>query len=281
MKNEFDYLNDVKMDFECYKIQALNGKELSDMKKKITEKKKLNRRRLYAAAACIAVCALTGTAFASGLMDNIVKIISTGHNTFVQMDPSFAELPPELYGKVFDKNGVPLNRISKSDLGHIYDSQGNKLDFKKLYEDVFGSDVQTAEKYNAEESEAVYASVEEAKQHSSFDIKLAQAVPEGWILSKIYTYKDENGAPSSDYITLEYKNGEREITVFERNLSKDISFTSGTDGDIEELVINGRPAVLCDGKNLDWESEDNVSVSIASQGNLNRRELIRFAESFK
>ena len=54
----------------------------------------------------------------------------------------------------------------------------------------------------------------------------------------------------------------------------------GTDGEIEELDINGHKAVLSNGNSLDWEIDD-VSVGINGRGNITRDELISMAESVK
>lgn len=55
-------------------------------------------------------------------------------------------------------------------------------------------------------------------------------------------------------------------------------FTASTDGELEEMQINGRTVVIADNRNIDFETADSVSVSILSGGNMTRNELIKAAE---
>lgn len=289
MKNEFDYLNDVKMDFSIYDEDIISEKEIRTMKQK------KNMKKIFVIAACVAVVAVSCTAFASGFVSNIVKTISTGYNTVYQTDPSLPhELPAELKGKLFDENGVQLDAISDKDLESLYDENGNHLDQKALaqiYTDALAGDenikVELAEYdggYDPEESEKSYASIEEAQKDAAFDIKVPEYIPEGYSLTRAYAYKDENGTiepESSLYMTLEYTNGKKKMFIFERLLNEETAFETGTDGKIEETTINGCKAVIMDESSIMWETKDNVSVDIAGKGYINKAELVKIAKSVK
>lgn len=288
MKNEFDYLNEVKMDFSIYDAETVSEKEIKGMKENMSGKKrKISFKKMYVIAACAAVVAIAGTAFASGVVGDIIKSVSTGYNNYVQTDDSVPqELPEELKGKIFDKNGIALEMVTAEDMKDVYDVNGEKIDemrFAQMYEDALGVEVKisTENEYNADEAEKNYASIEEAQSNSVFDIKLPEYLPKGYELSRVYTYTDNEGNAGGKYITLEYKNEKgKEITIFERILDDETRFTTSTDGTLEELTINGRKAVLMDKNDIEWETDDNVSVSIIAH-NISKSEIIKMAESTK
>lgn len=285
MKNEFDYLNDVKMDFSIYDEEIISEKEINNMKQK------KNMKKVYILAACIAVMAISCTAFASGFVSNIIKTISTGYNTFYQTDASKPlELPDELKGKFFDENGVQINSLSQKDLNNLYDEKGNLLDEKdiqKIYSDAFEGEVELAEAgddYDPAESEKSYATIEEAQKDAAFAIKVPEYIPEGYSFTRAYAFKDNNGEVkpgSSFYMNLEYTNGDKKMLVFERLLNEETAYESGTDGKIEELKINGCRAVIMDNASIQWETKDNISVDIAGRGFIGRDELVKIADSVK
>lgn len=288
MKNEYDYLNDVKMDFSLYSEKTISEEEVRSMAKMTGNNKKIKvTKKKYLIAACAAAIAVTCTAMASeGYFDRVIKIISTGYNSYYQMDASAPhELPEGLKGKLFDKNGVALECFKEEDYGNIYDAEGNIIDNKKLaemYEEVLGGQVKVSDDYDPEESEKSYSTIKEAQEEAVFDIKVPEYVPEGYTLSRAYTYKGDDGSVSGQYITLEYINDEgKEMLVFERILNDETAVESGTDGTIEETEINGRKAVIQDGDFIGWETEDNVSVDIATRGNITREEMLKMAESVK
>ena len=147
MKNEFDYLNDVKMDFGMYEEEPISEMEINIMAQNVNKKRRtFSVKKLSVLAACVAIVAITGTAFASGFAGDIIKYVTTGHNSYIQTDANAAqELPEELKGKIFDKNGVAYERATQNDiLNNAYDAEGNKLDkdaLIQLYEDSFGDKV--------------------------------------------------------------------------------------------------------------------------------------------
>ena len=279
MKNEFDYLNDVKMDFSVYDPES--EKEIKTMKNG-----KRNTKKICIIAACAAAVAITGTAFASGYVDGIIKRISTGHNIFLQTDSTVPhKLPDKLQGKFFDENGVALEYIADGDVDNLYDAQGNKLDKDGLiaiYEEALGGDVvvSIAGDEPREDIETIYTSIEEAQAGASFDIKVPDYLPEGFSVSKIYAYNDDKGNPGADYRTIEYTNGESSIFFFERLINDDTSYETGTSGELKEVTINGRTAALTE-DSIGWETADGVSIYIIEHANLSESELLKIAKSVK
>ena len=119
-------------------------------------------------------------------------------------------------------------------------------------------------------------------QHSIFAIKTSDYLPEDYSLSRAYTYKDSDGSLSGEYLTLVYKNGKgNEISVFERLLNEETAFEAGTDGSLEEVTINGRTAAMMHETSLSFETEDNVSVTINTYGNVSKEELLKIAKGMK
>lgn len=278
MKNEFDYLNDVKMDFSVYGLES--EKEIKRMKKSPK-----NIKKICIIAACAAALAITGTAFASGYVDGIIKRISTGHNTFLQTDSTPRALSDNLQGKLFDENGNPLESISEDNVNNLYDAQGNKLDKDALiaiYEEALGGDVvvSIAGDETLDDSETTYSSVEAAQVGASFDIKVPGYLPKGFTVSKICAYNDDKGNPGADYRTIEYTNGESSIFFFERLINDDTSYETGTSGELKEVTINGRVAALTE-DSIGWETADGVSVYIIEHANLSESELLKIAKSVK
>lgn len=166
-------------------------------------------------------------------------------------------------------------------MNNAYDAEGNKLDkdaLIQLYEDSFGDKVNFKTEDNIEDHEYVFASLEEAQKEAEFDIKIPE-VPNGYELSRIYTFTNDDGSMSGKYINLLYTNDKgKEINVMERLIDDETKFTASTDGELEEIQINGRTVVIADNRNIDFETADSVSVSILSGGNMSRNELIKAAE---
>lgn len=275
MRNEYDYLNDVKMDFNCYEQETISEKELTVMKKNIIKPKKI-----FIAAACIVI--LTTTAFATGLVGNIIKTISTGYNSFTQIDPNAPHpVPDELKGKIFDEDGNPLDTLSKS--GNMYNKDGLKITgemYAKMLEDAHGTDIIVSYDGPSEDSEVTFQTLEEAERNAVFDVKVPEYLPEGYSVSKIYAYKNDDGTCSGEYLNIVYKNADdKEIIIHERILNENTAFEAGTDGSLEDLTINGRKTVIMHDTSLHFETKDAVSVSINTKGNIPKAELIKMAES--
>ncbi len=291
MKNEYDYLNDVKMDFSMYESEMISEKEAKIMKKEMNSGKKRMKKR-YIITVCAAVIALTSTVFASGFAGGIIKKISTGYNTFIQMDPKAEyELPEALQNKFFDKDGNPINTMTDENVDKLYDENGNLLDveqIKNIYNEAIGDDVELViAEFDGEYDSSVeksYASVEEAQKDAAFDIKTPDILPDGYTLLRAYSFKNSDGViepGSSFYMNMEYVNGDKKIAIMERLLNEETAFEAGTNGSMEEIDINGCKGIIMDNSSIHFETKDGISVEIMGRGNLNRDELIKIAKSIK
>lgn len=294
MKNEFDLLNDVIVDFSAYEVKELDEKELNTMKNVINKPKKKILPRIAAVAACVGLIAAIGqTSFAKELLGNIVKRISTGHNEFFQYDANGMEIPEEL-AIFYDENGNLITRYFDGTV--LYDKDGNKIEdveayMKSLPYEVkeyisdettltiaYGKENDPVERYRNQgysiiDNEAGMNILDEALD---FTPVLPSALPEGFRFHAA-AYFDS----STYYLTLIYVNDECEyIFVNERLINEETAFAMGTDGEIEELEISGHKAVLSNDCSLDWEVGD-VSVGIAGRGHLTKDELITMAENMK
>ena len=299
MKNEFDYLNDVTIDFSAYEEAELSETERAKMKNVIKKHKKISRTKIITLAACVgAVAVFSQTVFARELVSSIINSLSTGYNQFVQTDDSniSATLPKELKGLIFDENG---NEISQFDTdGVYYDKDGNKIeDFKAFLKDnLNGKDELT---YITEDGEVTvgieydentddplelskslgYPIIEdptEIDSYLSFESQLPEYLPDGYEFYGASAY-------GTDYLFVYYKNPETDqfITVDERIINDETAFGTGTDGSMYETDINGCKAVVMDDKNINWET-DGISIGISMDDqDLAENELIKIAESVK
>ena len=289
MKNAYDYLNDVTVDFSKYEEIKLSEKELKRMKN-IIPKKKVRFGRIAAVAACVAmIAAFSQTAFAKQLMDRIIKTVSTGHNSFTQYDPTVENEIPDMYkGLFFDAEGNELKALSEDTV--IYDADGNKITDMVAYLnenlDSEEFEITSSKRDDYANSIEFYADngysilqgeeLEGLIKVLDFTPPMPTELPEGFGLTAM-AYFDTDGK----YATFIYTNADgKEILINERLLNEDTAFHMGTDGEIEELDINGHKAVLSNGNSLDWEIDD-VSVGINGRGNITRDELISMAESVK
>lgn len=297
MKNEFDLLNDVIVDFSAYEVKELEEKELNAMKNVINKPKKKFLPRIAAIAACVGLIAAIGqTSFAKEFISNIVKSISTGHNEFFQYDMSNAEMEiPEELAIFYDENGELLTKYSADTV--LYDKDGSKIEDVQAYIESLpyeikeavtgGSDITLV--IGKEESDPLeryrnqgYSIIDNEADMTILDeaLDFAPILPTelpGSFRFHAAAYFDT----STYYLTLIYANDEGEyIFVSERLINEETAFSMGTDGEIEELKINGHKAVLSNEASLDWEVGD-VSVGISGRGYLTRDELIAMAENMK
>ncbi|MBP3361636.1 MAG: DUF4367 domain-containing protein [Clostridia bacterium] len=294
MKNEFEFLNDVKMDFSDYEAIELTDTERDNMKKAIKQRKKISINKVLGIAACVALAAvLSQTAFAQSFIGRIVKSVSTGHNTFYQMDNTGAEaeLPEAFDGLLYDADGKPAKTFVVG--AEYYDKDGNKIedtekylaehvDKEKLeYEDenvkvsLASGKSEDPLEHTAEMGYPVIKNIDEIAGYLCFAPKLPGYLPEGYSFYGASAYGEE-------YLFVYYKNEAtgNYFSVHERIINDETAFEAGTDGDMYETEINGNKAVVYDGSSVDWE-EDGISVGISSRGGFSEEELIKVALSVK
>ena len=301
MKNEYDYLNDVRTDFSKYEAMELTDKERREMKKEFKKNKaRFSWRKCAALAACAAAIAIAAqTGFAQNMMARIINVVQTGHNDVVQTDYSEAEetLTQTLKGSIFDKDGNEVTSLDGiTSYTDLYDARGVQYDEKsiiKLFKDkgLVNDDVDaiirvsgtTKEKGVIPESgdgEEVFTSIEELGSKLNFALKTPEYMPEGWKFLYGYGFTNEDGVMSGNYAVLVYYDGKNEFTIHERIINDETRYTMSTDETVTESTINGCTAAIS-AHNIMWE-QDGVSVDLSSgESGITGDELIKVAESVK
>ena len=284
MKNKYELFNEMHMDFSAYEEKPLTEKERCVMKKAIKKGKKINYKKAAALAACVAVVsgvAVSQTAWAKDFMAEIIKVISTGKNSIIQMDPNTSgrnDYLKENVLEVYDENGQSIHFTVED--GKILDENGNEI--KEGAVKTKDGVVEFSGENDGEQDYLIEMDLENAKTHIGFDYKLPEYVPEGFALSKVQLYKDNNGAPSPDYADFVYKRASdgKEFLIMERRITEETAYEIGTGKDIQEIMINGVKAALIGSSQIELEIGD-TSVGIMSDGLFSESEMIKLAESIK
>ena len=253
MKNEFDYLNNVKVDFSGYELVDLTDAERMKMKNAIAKGRNRFLKKAVSIAACLAIIVtLNQSVFAQSIINDIVKSISTGFNHFIQVDD--ANFGPSIGTEDVNSLSVKIANKQKED-PIAAGSNDEKL-------------IITAEK--------------EINDHLNFKAMLPSYLPGGYAFYGAELFKTGDGAVSGDYLTIHYKNHAtgKWFVVMERILNSDTAYTLATGGPIEEVKVNGCKAVLQDNRTLSWET-GNISISIAGREALAGNALFKVAESVK
>ncbi len=291
-KNEFDYLNDVKMDFSDYEIMNLTELERNTMKNINKPHKKFSVGKLSALAACVAlVVAFSQTAIAKDFLSNIITNVSTGHNQFFKIDDSNRKmtLPKEVRGKFFDKEGNPVTEYRSGD--KLYDAEGNEIsDVPRYITETLGIDTLTMNgakvkvqvkpsdkdvlKEAEEKGENVVYDIEKINDSLNFTAKLPDYVPEN--------FEFFGATADGDYLFLYYREKETGsfFAIHERAINDETAFQSSTDGSLIETTVNGNKAVLMDGDCLDWET-DGIAIGVMGRNVISTTDVYKVADSIK
>ena len=286
MKREFEFLNDVNMDFSEYEEVPFTEQERLTMKKNLKQSNKAyhsHKRMMWAAglAACLAVT--SQTAFAKDLAE---KIFSLGHSSIMtetetdSAEQSAFSVPDELKGQIFDADGKELTELSSDDPGY-YDKDGNPVQINSV-EDNDGTIHYSISKYSADDplgdvdGAVAFDSVDD--MDLSFDLKVPETLPDGFSLTKVYGFSEDDGNVSPDYAVLAYSNGKEGFTIHERQDSEDTSFVT-TLPDPQEMDFHGSAAVYSDSEfYANW---DGTTISILGNDVLTGDALLDVAESMK
>ena len=224
---------------------------------------------------------LSQTAFGKEIVNKIIATFSLNHIKVTQTEPINGEIdvPNQFKGKIFDKNGNELTKVSEKDQDNLYTSDG-----KKIYS-VTNSEIITYEEHEKQEKEMKDSTLTvkdttKLNDYTCFNVKLPKYLPEGYKFDKAEFYKDENGkVEKTKYIDLYFVN-EKGKTLFmqQRFADKETAYETGTDGTVEKLKINGVDAILMDNKNIHFEANNTLYI-ISTKGNISKEELIKMAES--
>ena len=296
MKKEFEFLNEVEMDFSKYEEASLSEMERVRMKQNL-KKNSRNfqfRKNMTRAAACAAVLlAFSQTTFAKDIME---KIVSIGHSSVVieeEQNPDMDyiyPIPEELIGQVFDENGNELSEVT-GETAKIYDKDGNEVMICSENADGSAGDSDAdsvtyylervdamSKELDEDEDICSFSSEAELAEVLCFDLKVPKTLPEGFSLVKAYGFKDENGEVSPDYAVLVYGNGEKEFSIHERRDSEETKFETGL-SDAKVIDFDGVDAVYTDSEfECSW---DGVTVSILGREAISGDEILDLAKAMK
>lgn len=286
MKREFEFLNDVNMDFSEYEEVPFTEQERLTMKKNLKQSNKTYRshkRMMWAAglAACLAVT--SQTAFAKDLAE---KIFSLGHSSIItetesdSAEVSSVPVPDELKGQIFDADGKEMTELSSADPGY-YDKDGNPVKINSV-EDNDGNIHYSISKYTADDPlgdvDGVITLDSIDDLDLSFDLKVPETLPDGFSLTKVYSFSDEDGNASPDYAVLAYSDGKDSFTIHERLDSEDTQFVTSLP-DPQEMDFHGSTAVYNDSEF--YAAWDGTNISIIGNDVLTGDALLEVAESMK
>jgi hypothetical protein len=125
------------------------------------------------------------------------------------------------------------------------------------------------------------ADFEEAQELTSFHLRAPGYLPEGYILREIrlapgHAFSFYTG-PGHDIIFVQASVGPQASS--DPNVAVGVKSSFVTNGTLEEVALNGRPAAWTDNHSLMWEA-DNISYTVGGL-DLSLDEAIRIAESLR
>lgn len=264
-------------------IKNINQHKGAGIVKKSKKTKSIVPKVASFALVCVLGVSVMQTSFAQGVVDKIVRTISLGHITILQSEPSDVKsvsIPDELKGKIFDKDGNPLEMLSTEKPEKIYTADGEEI----AYIDTNGDIITVAEDEKMrEEQTLVVKDPNELNNYTCFDVILPGYLPEGYKFDKAEFFKEskddivENARCIGLYFANE--NTGQFIYMQQRFAEEEAGYATGA-AKVEELKINGADAVLYDDSNLDWEY-DGVIYMLVGRGAITKDELVKIAKSIK
>lgn len=246
---------------------------------------KIKKTGIAVASLLIVSTILAQTTFAKEVVDNIIKTISLDHFSAVQYNDNQEEyiIPNSLKGKIFDKNGNALEKITK-DFGYdgVYTKDGEKIVNWNAADDSVTTEKQEKEKEEKEKANENTLTITDSSKvngYPCFEVKLPSYLPDGYKFEKAEFYKE--GEDHDKYATLYFKNQKTGIEIYmqQRFACESTRGDLGTDDKIESVKINGVDAVLEEEHNIDWE--DNNVVYYLGCKDISKDEVIKIAESVK
>ncbi|MBV7273455.1 DUF4367 domain-containing protein [Clostridium sp. PL3] len=240
------------------------------------------RKISVAAASFVIVCGVfSQTSFAKDLAEKVINKISLGHITAVQSEgPSSMDVPANLKGKIFDKNGKALTVVTK-DTGKVYTESGEEIAKVSNGKILTATEVKAKDE-KEKENILVIKDVGNLNKYTCFDVKLPSYLPKDYKFDRAEFYKGKDGSVSKKYIDLFFTNEKtgKYIYMQQRFADEETKYEDGTDGKIEKIKVNGIDAILYDNRSIDWET-NKVLYGLSGRGEFGRDELIKIAESIK
>lgn len=246
----YEILNRAQMDLECYDIQPLSEVEQERMKQRMMERMKAQKnnqkkhsRRPWGAVAAAAICVamLSQTAFAQEMWGRLVNQVDLGGGVTI----SHSEVTPEDIVELFSNPDV-LEQILQSNEGVDESMVLHETDQSKLAEML------------------------------CFTPVFPQTLPEGYAFDYADFFKDDDGTISGKYLQMYYKNGDDKIFIEERYLDEETAFSTGTDGQLQEVEVCGVKGAL-DETSITWV-KDGICYTVIGH-ELNQTQLMELANS--
>lgn len=265
--------------------EKIYNRSLENMKKYRGEDKMKKSKKIIIKAASFALICILGvttmrTSFAQELVDKVVSFISIGHVT-VYEDPVHNKgevilVPEELKGKIFDKDGNPIEEITVGNPPAIYTADGEKIAFIETETMKIVTDAEV----ERENNNLVVEDVDKLNDYTCFEVILPKYLPDGYEFDRAEFFRDENEVvENTKYISMYFTNNETEEFIYMQQRFADEETAYETGGQkVEKIKINGVDAILYD-NSLDWE--DNGVIYMLNGRGIPRDELIKTAESFK
>lgn len=235
------------------------------------------------ALVCILGFSAMQTSFAQDVVGKIVKTISLGHIVIYEDEHTEGveqyPVPDKLKGKIFDKDGNPLEVIPRN-IEKIFTVDGEEIDSV----DHLTGEIKTVveEEKLRQENNLIVKDSGKLNDYTCFNVILPSYLPEGYEFDRAEFYKGENGiVEDSKYISLYFTNGKAEEYIFmnQRFADEETAYETGGEN-VEELKINGVDAVMYNDRNIDWEA-NGVIYGLSGRGRITKDELIKIAGSIK
>ncbi|MCM1991841.1 DUF4367 domain-containing protein [Oceanirhabdus seepicola] len=234
------------------------------------------------AATCILGVSLMQTSFAQEIVEKIINKITIGNVTSIQIEEPEEEVNaiPDIYkGKIFDKDGNSLDIIPEGYKGGMFTKDGEKI-VRLSHGKVITEEM---DRLYRQEKLLVVSEVDKLNDYTCFNVGIPTYLPEGFEFDRAEFNKDENGdVKDSKYIDIYFTNKEtgKSFICYQTFSSEENGVTTATDGEIEEIEINGVKAVLSSDRCIDMDA-NGVIYRLDSRRLFAKDELIKIAESIK
>ena len=246
----YEVLNRTNVDLKAYDVQPLSEVEQERMKQLMMEKmneqkngQKKHNRRPWGAVAAAAVCVamLSQTAFAQEMWGRLVNQVELDGGVTI----SHSEVTPEDVAEILSNPDL-MEQISKSNEGVDESMVLHETDQSKLAEML------------------------------CFTPLFPETLPDGYAFDHANLFKDDDGTISNKYLHMYYKNGDDEIFIEERYLDEETAFSTGTDGELQEVEVCGVKGAL-DETSITWV-KDGICYTVIGH-ELNQTQLMDLANS--
>lgn len=218
--------------------------------------------------------------FAQEVLNKVLQTINLGHIVAHEFNPHLQppEFPEVLKGKIFDKNGNPVESFQE-DVGNLYTAEGEQI------VNVEGGKIITEseqEKLDEKAAEQIFVVKQPAElnKYAAFEVLLPEYLPKGFSFDRGEFYKDEDGV-NGKYLNLYFtskRKGQR-ISMQQRFADHETAYEMSISGKMERVMVNGVDAIMMNDRSVDWEA-NGVLYGLSTRG-LDRAEVLQIAESIR